>query len=116
MTTSTVAGDHILSSDQSDTFGHGRKGIAYDWQSIYAAAQAETIERELGAGGMATVYLAHDVRHDQPHEADHARDRHRTPAGPDDGRHRGGRVTIAGLRSLEPSPALRTGEGYESVR
>jgi serine/threonine-protein kinase len=22
------------------------------------------IERELGAGGMATVYLAHDVRHD----------------------------------------------------
>jgi eukaryotic-like serine/threonine-protein kinase len=25
-----------------------------------------TIERELGAGGMATVYLAHDVRHDRP--------------------------------------------------
>src|SRR5512146_425481 len=24
------------------------------------------IERELGAGGMATVYLAHDVRHDRP--------------------------------------------------
>ena len=24
-----------------------------------------TIERELGAGGMATVYLAHDVRHDR---------------------------------------------------
>ena len=23
------------------------------------------IERELGAGGMATVYLAHDVRHDR---------------------------------------------------
>ena len=46
MTTSTVAGDHIHTSDQSDTFGHGRKGIAYDWQGIYAAAQAETIERE----------------------------------------------------------------------
>jgi serine/threonine-protein kinase len=25
-----------------------------------------TISRELGAGGMATVYLAHDVRHDRP--------------------------------------------------
>src|SRR5512135_3110637 len=24
------------------------------------------IERELGRGGMATVYLAHDVRHDRP--------------------------------------------------
>ena len=25
-----------------------------------------TLERELGAGGMATVYLAHDLRHDRP--------------------------------------------------
>ena len=24
-----------------------------------------TIERELGAGGMATVYLAHDIKHDR---------------------------------------------------
>src|SRR5512132_1814791 len=24
------------------------------------------IERELGQGGMATVYLAHDIRHDRP--------------------------------------------------
>ena len=24
------------------------------------------IERELGRGGMATVYLAHDLRHDRP--------------------------------------------------
>ncbi len=24
------------------------------------------IERELGAGGMATVYLAHDLKHDRP--------------------------------------------------
>ena len=29
-----------------------------------ALADRYTIERELGAGGMATVYLAHDIRHD----------------------------------------------------
>jgi serine/threonine-protein kinase len=28
-----------------------------------ALADRYAIERELGAGGMATVYLAHDVRH-----------------------------------------------------
>jgi serine/threonine protein kinase len=28
-------------------------------------ADRYTIERELGAGGMATVYLAHDLRHDR---------------------------------------------------
>jgi Tol biopolymer transport system component len=31
-----------------------------------ALAERYAIERELGAGGMATVYLAHDVRHDRP--------------------------------------------------
>jgi serine/threonine protein kinase len=30
-----------------------------------ALADRYVIERELGAGGMATVYLAHDVRHDR---------------------------------------------------
>ncbi|HEX3233477.1 MAG TPA: serine/threonine-protein kinase, partial [Gemmatimonadales bacterium] len=30
-----------------------------------ALAERYTIERELGAGGMATVYLAHDLRHDR---------------------------------------------------
>ena len=30
-----------------------------------ALADRYTIERELGAGGMATVYLAHDIRHDR---------------------------------------------------
>ena len=30
-----------------------------------ALADRYTIERELGAGGMATVYLAHDVRHNR---------------------------------------------------
>ena len=25
-----------------------------------------TIHREIGRGGMATVYLAHDLRHDRP--------------------------------------------------
>src|SRR6476620_12700136 len=29
-------------------------------------AQTYTIDRELGAGGMATVYLAQDVRHERP--------------------------------------------------
>ena len=31
-----------------------------------ALAGRYTIERELGRGGMATVYLAHDLRHDRP--------------------------------------------------
>jgi serine/threonine-protein kinase len=30
-----------------------------------ALASRYTIERQLGVGGMATVYLAHDVRHDR---------------------------------------------------
>src|SRR5215213_1246048 len=30
-----------------------------------ALADRYTLERELGAGGMATVYLAHDLRHDR---------------------------------------------------
>src|SRR5689334_9573364 len=30
-----------------------------------AVADRYRIERELGAGGMATVYLAHDVKHDR---------------------------------------------------
>ena len=30
-----------------------------------ALSDRYTIERELGAGGMATVYLAHDLKHDR---------------------------------------------------
>ncbi len=30
-----------------------------------ALADRDTIERELGAGGMANVYLAHDLKHDR---------------------------------------------------
>ncbi len=30
-----------------------------------ALADRYTIEHELGAGGMATVYLAHDIKHDR---------------------------------------------------
>ena len=30
-----------------------------------ALADRYRVERELGAGGMATVYLAHDLRHDR---------------------------------------------------
>src|SRR5215212_8536368 len=39
-----------------------------DLQSELASSLAGryTIERELGRGGMAIVYLAHDVRHDRP--------------------------------------------------
>ena len=33
-----------------------------------ALADRYAIEREIGAGGMATVYLAHDLKHEcQPH-------------------------------------------------
>ena len=30
-----------------------------------ALADRYTIEREIGAGGMATVYMAHDLKHDR---------------------------------------------------
>ena len=33
---------------------------------VAALADRYRIEREIGAGGMATVYLAHDLRHDRP--------------------------------------------------
>ena len=32
---------------------------------VAALADRYRIERELGAGGMATVYLAHDIKHDR---------------------------------------------------
>src|SRR5687768_17979086 len=35
-------------------------------QLTTALAEPYRIEREHGAGGMATVYLAHDLRHDRP--------------------------------------------------
>ena len=31
-----------------------------------ALGSSYALERELGRGGMATVYLAHDLRHDRP--------------------------------------------------
>src|SRR6476646_8475287 len=41
-----------------------------------ALADRYAIERELGAGGMATVYLAHDIRHDRPVAVKVLRDEH----------------------------------------
>jgi serine/threonine-protein kinase len=39
-----------------------------DTSGPFAAALADQyrLEREVGRGGMATVYLAHDLRHDRP--------------------------------------------------
>jgi Protein kinase domain. len=34
-------------------------------EQVQRAFSAYTIERELGSGGMATVYLAHDKKHDR---------------------------------------------------
>src|SRR5215218_3019999 len=39
-------------------------GVPTDLQN--ALAGRYTVERELGQGGMATVYLARDIRHDRP--------------------------------------------------
>jgi len=45
-----------------------RSGAQADLQDRLAAALSAhfRLERELGRGGMATVYLAHDLRHDRP--------------------------------------------------
>lgn len=36
------------------------------WERIDGLARQYRFERELGRGGMATVYLAHDIAHDRP--------------------------------------------------
>ena len=38
-----------LTTDTRVCTQSGRKGIAYDWQSLYAAAQAAELDRELAA-------------------------------------------------------------------
>jgi hypothetical protein len=37
------------------TVNAGRKGIAYDWQSLYVAAQAERVEHDLAEHRLAGV-------------------------------------------------------------
>ncbi|HEX5435913.1 MAG TPA: protein kinase [Gemmatimonadaceae bacterium] len=44
--------------------GPHMQGVAGELQQ--ALGEAYVLERELGRGGMATVYLAHDARHDRP--------------------------------------------------
>jgi hypothetical protein len=44
-------------------------GVADVPQAVATALQDRyVLERELGRGGTATVYLAHDLRHDRSHE------------------------------------------------
>ena len=40
------------------TANQGRKGIAYDWQSLYAASEASTIDHELAT--MAPAFTSFD--------------------------------------------------------
>jgi hypothetical protein len=35
-----------MSHDDDDSNNRGRKGVAYDWQSLYAAAQAADLDAE----------------------------------------------------------------------
>jgi len=46
-----------------------------------ALADRYAIERELGAGGMATVYLAHDLKHDRKVAIGQLRDAEHLPRG-----------------------------------
>jgi len=45
--------------------GHADDAAAMQ-RLAFALVDRYRIERALGAGGMATVYLAHDIRHDRP--------------------------------------------------
>jgi serine/threonine-protein kinase len=51
----SAPGKHIFGRRMTDVFGHLGAALADRYR----------LERELGAGGMATVYLAHDLRHDR---------------------------------------------------
>jgi serine/threonine protein kinase len=50
------------------TLHRARRNVADVMNAQFRAALAERyrLERELGRGGMATVYLTHDLKHDRP--------------------------------------------------
>ena len=47
--TNKFAADISVNGAFDGSAGTGRKGIAYDWQSLYAAAEAESLDVELAA-------------------------------------------------------------------
>ena len=75
-----------------------------DVHSLLTAALADRyrIERELGAGGMATVYLAHDLKHDRQVAIKVLRPELAAAPGPD----RFLRESITSPVSVRPLPAI----------
>jgi hypothetical protein len=40
---------HVTTAQFTGTANAGRKGVAYDWQSLLATAEAASLDRELAA-------------------------------------------------------------------
>jgi serine/threonine protein kinase len=65
--TTSACSDLLRGHHEPPDRGH-RVTESFDRLSL-ALADRYRIERELGAGGMATVYLAHDIKHADPGHA-----------------------------------------------